>query len=77
MGYSQHLIKKGGQNQMFKVLRYLPLFLFCMMVAASQALAIGTVTVSTTDYMTVAGVVAVAIGGIWGVKKVIKLLNRS
>jgi hypothetical protein len=36
-----------------------------------------TVSVDTAPYMTVAGVIAVALGGIWGVKKVIKILNRS
>jgi hypothetical protein len=51
------------------------------MVAASPALATTTfvdgVSVDTAPVLTLAGVVLVAIGGIWAIRKCIKLMNRS
>jgi len=34
-------------------------------------------TVSTSEYLATAGVILTAIGAIWGLRKVIKLMNRS
>lgn len=57
------------------------LFLFCLMVVL---MGVGTAradftppTLSTTEYVAVAGVIFTALGAIWGLRKVIKLLNRS
>jgi hypothetical protein len=36
-----------------------------------------TLTISTTAVLQLAGVIVTAIAGIWAVKKVIKLANRS
>lgn len=36
-----------------------------------------TVTVDTAPVFTVAGIVVTALGAIWAVRKVIKLINRS
>lgn len=36
-----------------------------------------TLVISTTQVLVLAGVVVTAIAGIWAVKKVIKLANRS
>lgn len=50
-------------------------------VTATSALAESNwydgVTVDTSAVLAIAGIIVVAIGGIWGVKKVIKLMNRS
>ena len=35
------------------------------------------VTIDTAPVLQVAGTIAVAIGSIWAIKKVVKLLNRS
>lgn len=34
-------------------------------------------TVSTAEYLATAGVILTALGAIWGLRKVIKLMNRS
>ena len=41
------------------------------------ATVLSTLTLDTANYMTFAGVIVTAIAGIWAVKKVIKLGNRS
>lgn len=51
-----------------------------VVMSASAAMAEGwtpTVTVDTAPVFTVAGIVITALGAIWAVRKVIKLVNRS
>jgi hypothetical protein len=43
---------------------------------AHAALDLTGVTIDTTDYMTVAAIVIGGLATIWGVKKVLSLLNR-
>jgi len=47
------------------------------MTPAAFATAVGLLSVDTTAYFALAAVVITAIAAIWGVKKLIKLGNRS
>lgn len=66
---------------MFQKMKNVALGVGGALVAASPALATTTfvsgVTVDTAPVMTLAGVVLIAIGGIWAIRKCIKLMNRS
>lgn len=59
------------------------LFTLCLMscLLASQAFAVpldlSTLTVDTTSVTTLAGIVVAGLAGIWGLRKVVKFINRS
>ena len=50
---------------------------FGFMLNAQAAMDFTDVTVGTADIFTFAGIVLAAIGSIWGIRKLVKLGNRS
>lgn len=76
-GQTRKLASKGGD--LVKRFQSLMLALVLALYASSAWATAFTdgVTVDTAPVFVVAGIVLTAIGGIWGIKKVVKLLNRS
>lgn len=76
---------KGGDVEMFKKCLSFFVFAFVAICAyAGDVFAAGTgtvdlqgVSVDTASVLELAAIILVAIGAIWGIKKLIKLANRS
>jgi hypothetical protein len=75
-GQTRKLASEGGEG---KMVRKLGMALRLVLVASPAWATAFTdgVTVDTAPVFVIAGIVLTAIGGIWAIKKVVKLLNRS